>query len=204
MDYDDAAGRRFFCQEQPRHGITRGDMRIMTTDEPLMTFKSHTDGKNADVAIYSDRIEWAKEGGVSLTRVTTGLLTSGVSLLKTGVRKGGGSEMIPVRSMSSVTMEKDGLRFHKVVVISSGNTVEFRTGKDEAVAAKALLTDLMIGRHSSQQQTPAPTAPVAPPPAVAPAAATNVADELAKLAALRDSGVLSDAEFAAAKARLLG
>jgi len=179
-------------------------MRIMTTDEPLMTFKSHTDGKNADVAIYSDRIEWAKEGGVSLTRVTTGLLTSGVSLLKTGVRKGGGSEMIPVRSMSSVTMEKDGLRFHKVVVISSGNTVEFRTGKDEAVAAKALLTDLMIGRHSSQQQTPAPTAPVAPPPAVAPAAATNVADELAKLAALRDSGVLSDAEFAAAKARLLG
>ena len=25
--------------------------------EPLMTFKSHVDGKNADVAIYVDRIE---------------------------------------------------------------------------------------------------------------------------------------------------
>jgi len=37
-----------------------------------------------------------------------------------------------------------------------------------------------------------------------PAAASSVADELAKLAQLRDAGVLSDAEFSAAKARLLG
>jgi membrane protease subunit (stomatin/prohibitin family) len=36
------------------------------------------------------------------------------------------------------------------------------------------------------------------------ATATGVADELAKLADLRDRGVLSDAEFEAAKARLLG
>lgn len=34
--------------------------------------------------------------------------------------------------------------------------------------------------------------------------ASSVADELAKLAQLRDSGVLSDSEFASAKARLLG
>ncbi len=26
----------------------------------LMTFKSHIEGKNADVAIYHDRIEWAR------------------------------------------------------------------------------------------------------------------------------------------------
>ena len=43
----------------------------------------------------------------------------------------------------------------------------------------------------------------------APSAATatpsgSIADELVKLAALRDSGVLTDAEFATQKARLMG
>jgi DNA-directed RNA polymerase subunit RPC12/RpoP len=41
-------------------------------------------------------------------------------------------------------------------------------------------------------------------PSSSPTPATSVADELAKLAQLRDAGVLSDAEFTAAKARLLG
>ena len=49
------------------------------------------------------------------------------------------------------------------------------------------------------------SAPAAPPAAapVAPAADDTVA-QLAKLGELRQSGVLDDAEFAAAKARLLG
>jgi hypothetical protein len=38
----------------------------------------------------------------------------------------------------------------------------------------------------------------------APAATASVADELAKLAALHEQGHLSDAEFAAQKAKLLG
>ena len=37
-----------------------------------------------------------------------------------------------------------------------------------------------------------------------PPAPVSVADELAKLATLRDSGVLNDAEFRAQKAKLLG
>ncbi len=47
----------------------------------------------------------------------------------------------------------------------------------------------------------------AAPPAAAPAASgppVDVADQLRKLAALRDEGILSDEEFAAQKARLLG
>jgi hypothetical protein len=47
----------------------------------------------------------------------------------------------------------------------------------------------------AQQQAAAPT------PAAAPA--VDVVGELQKLAALKDAGVLSDAEFAAAKAKLL-
>jgi hypothetical protein len=42
-----------------------------------------------------------------------------------------------------------------------------------------------------------------PPPPPAPAGGTDVVAELQKLAALRDQGILSEDEFAAAKAKLL-
>lgn len=44
----------------------------------------------------------------------------------------------------------------------------------------------------------------AAPPVTAPATAADLADQLARLADLKASGVLNDEEFAAAKARLLG
>ncbi|MCD9874829.1 SHOCT domain-containing protein [Streptomyces guryensis] len=53
------------------------------------------------------------------------------------------------------------------------------------------------------QQTAAPVAPTAPT-APQPSAGSALLDELARLGELRDHGVLTDAEFAAAKARLLG
>lgn len=164
---------------------------------PLMSFKSHVAGKNAEVDIYVDRIEWSKAGDVSLTRVATGALTLGLSLLKTGVRMDGASELMPIKSMSSVVMAKDGLRFHKVVVICSGNTVEFRVEKADGEAAKSLLTQLILGSHPAQQ---APT----PPPAPAASAPSSAIEQLKELAQLRDAGVLTDAEFAAQKAKLLG
>jgi hypothetical protein len=46
--------------------------------------------------------------------------------------------------------------------------------------------------------------PAAAPAAPAPAGGVDVVAELQKLAALKDAGVLDDAEFAAAKAKLLG
>jgi hypothetical protein len=55
----------------------------------------------------------------------------------------------------------------------------------------------------AQQQAAA--AQAAPPPAAAPAAGgTDIVAELQKLGALRDQGILTDDEFAAAKAKLLG
>lgn len=177
----------------------------------LMEFKSHIDGKNADVAIYQDRIEWSRDGRVSLTRVAAGAATAGASLLKTGVRKGGGSEMIPIRSISSVTAQKDGLINWKVVVIASGNTIEFRVDKSTANQAKSLLTQLVTGSYTSAPSGPAPVPAVPltqppPPPPSAPAstaASSSVADELLKLKQLLDAGVLTDEEFASQKARLL-
>jgi Short C-terminal domain len=51
-----------------------------------------------------------------------------------------------------------------------------------------------------------PPAPAPPPPAPAPPAAggSDMTAELERLATLRNQGVLTDDEFAAAKARLLG
>src|SRR5262245_50495366 len=50
--------------------------------------------------------------------------------------------------------------------------------------------------------------PAPPPPPPAPAPATSATDDLVtqlkELAALRDQGILTDAEFAAQKAKLLG
>lgn len=52
-----------------------------------------------------------------------------------------------------------------------------------------------------QQQAPPQQAP---PPAAAPAQSSPMIDQLNQLAALHQQGVLTDDEFAAAKARLLG
>lgn len=59
---------------------------------------------------------------------------------------------------------------------------------------------------AAQQAVAQQQAAAAPPPAPAPAAAggTDLVAELQKLGALRDQGILSDDEFAAAKAKLLG
>jgi hypothetical protein len=183
--------------------------RTLVSDEPLLVFKSHIEGKNADVAIYVDRVEWAQEGRLTFTRVAAAASTLGASALKTGFRKGGSSEVIPIKSMSSVTNERDGFR-QKVRVVCSGNTIDFRVGRSEADAIKALLTDLVLGRHPAQHATTedaisaAPFAPPAPPASTdAPQPAGGLADELNKLGELRAAGILSDEEFASAKARLL-
>ncbi len=72
-------------------------------------------------------------------------------------------------------------------------------------------------RERDEQRRTQPAPQVAPPPSPAPTAAAaatgsssyggpppEVADELAKLAGLRDRGVISEAEFQTQKARLLG
>ncbi|MGY0496926.1 SHOCT domain-containing protein [Nocardia sp. FBN12] len=58
----------------------------------------------------------------------------------------------------------------------------------------------------AQQQAPAPPPPQQappPPPPAAPSAGNDTVAQLGQLAELHSSGALSDAEFAAAKAKLL-
>ena len=105
--------------------------------EPLLELTSHIAGKNAQVRLWPDRLEWSRKGRVSRA-------------------------------------EADRL-----------------TGQINA---------LINGTHPALQ---APTpAPVAPPP-IAPQSA-GPAQRLQELAQLHAQGILTDAEYAAAKAQALG
>ena len=102
----------------------------------LMSFKSHIAGRNATVAIHPDRIEWEQQGRMTATRVLTG------AALVVG-RKGGGTEMIPIRHITSVTTRKDGITNWAVSVVTAGNSVDMRVSKPEAERIKDTLLRLM-------------------------------------------------------------
>lgn len=144
--------------------------------EPVLQFKSHVEGKNADVHVYRDRIEWSQGKGISGAKATAALLTAGASAVATGLRKKHGDyEVLPVKGISSIRVEKDGLRFSKVLVATSTGVIGFRVGHDEAKSIAGQLTQLMTGSHPAQQVAAAdptinvvvahaPAATPAPPP----------------------------------------
>ena len=155
-----------------------------------MEFTSHIEGRNVKVAIYEDRIEW-RQGWRPAGGATAAVLTMGASLAVPGRRN---SNMIPIRQIQGVTTKRSGLQT-AVKVATAADVIEMRVSKAEAEQIKATLTRLMLGGGT----------PAAPPAAPAsPSAPASVADELAKLVQLRDAGALTEQEFAAQKARLLG
>jgi len=101
------------------------------------------------------------------------------------------TNMVPIRQIQGVTTHRAGMLYTVVKVATGADTIEFRVTKPQAGEIKATLTRLMLGGS-----TPSSAATV-PAPA-------SVADELAKLVQLRDAGALTDEEFAAQKAKLLG
>jgi hypothetical protein len=58
--------------------------------------------------------------------------------------------------------------------------------------------------RAQQSQPQAPAAPAPAAPAAPPAAQVDVVDQLKRFAELRDQGILTEEEFAAQKAKLLG
>ncbi|MEV6660404.1 SHOCT domain-containing protein [Nocardia fluminea] len=81
------------------------------------------------------------------------------------------------------------------------------------VAGTATATSNAVNRRGAQraaeqqayaQQQAPPPPQQAPPPPPAPSAGDDTVAQLSKLAELHSAGALSDAEFAAAKAKLLG
>jgi Short C-terminal domain len=75
-----------------------------------------------------------------------------------------------------------------------------------ATAVSGNVARRQAARHAPAEPAPAPPPPAAPapPPAAAPAApAADPMEQLTKLAALKQQGLLTDEEFATQKAKLL-
>jgi hypothetical protein len=105
--------------------------------------------------------------------------------------------------------------FRKMTSVSTLGAVDFRSDKErtakytkksmrEAKAQTALMKAEQARERDKARAAARPVARSTPSP-VPPAASVsgNLAEQIAKLGELRSAGVLSEAEFTAAKARLL-
>jgi len=106
------------------------------------------------------------------------------------IRKSG-TQAIHFRQVAQVAIEK-GLIFTNISVESSGGHIIRLMGvpKDDGERVKSMIDEAVKFAHRSQSTVVAP--------------ALDVADQLTKLAALRDSGVLTEDEFLSQKQKLLG
>ena len=145
--------------------------------EPLMTLKEHLR---------------SGQGLGTLSRSTITLYEDRVECVTPGMLGSGGTDSIRYEQIAHVMVDR-GLRWATLAVQTTGSG-GFSVGglkKDEADAAKRLIEERVSAAR-------APT-----PVVVAQTAAPGLGDQLAKLAALRDSGALTEEEFATSKARLL-
>ena len=95
---------------------------------------------------------------------------------------------IPLDTVTSVELNK-GAMFSHVQVTLAGSYENFLVKYKEAEQFVQVAQSSLASAHSGGGQAPA---------------AASMADEIAKLADMHQQGLLSDEEFAAAKARLLG
>jgi hypothetical protein len=121
----------------------------------------------------------------ALVATSERLVFSGSGLLQQDSRS------FPWPQVSSLDLAQGMLLAH-ITVTAATSVARFMVGKtDDTKAFVATAQELMVKSRAAAAQP-------------APAAGSSTADELAKLAGLRDQGILTDEEFSAAKARLLG
>jgi Domain of unknown function (DUF4429)/Short C-terminal domain len=118
-----------------------------------------------------------------------------------------GEKRIPIASITSVQFKKLGLS-NGYIQFSLAGSIESRRGLRDATKDENSVLFRSTQRRQFEQirdfieakiaerSTPSPASPLP--------TATGVADELTKLADLRDRGVLSNEEFQTQKARLTG
>lgn len=167
---------------------------------PVFEFTSHIAGKNAKVRVFRDRIEWDRKSVLGTGgKAALAAVTLGTSYLATGVTGKRDTEMIPIKSISSITTKK-GMLNTLITFVTTGNTIEMNVSHSEAAKVKDLVQTLML---SSDAPVAAPQLPFADARQQAPAA-PDVAAELQKFASLRDQGIITDEDFEAKKRQLLG
>ena len=92
---------------------------------------------------------------------------------------------------------KTGVVFGSLTIYASGNKEKFEYADKELLRGFA---DFLRAKLSTQKSQ---SSPAAPSPVENPSLTISVADELEKLAGLRDRGIITDEEFSAQKAKLL-
>lgn len=155
-----------------------GRLQGVNTGGAMFVGESREKGRNAIVALYPDRLEYTKPA------------TFGAPMLRPKART-----VLPTRLISRVHIaRKRG--WTAIEVAGPGGPIRLRLRTLDADHFLSLLADLPRGSAIALGATPA--RPDAPAPR------TDVADQLARFAALRRSGVLTEEEFAAQQAKLLG
>lgn len=121
---------------------------------------------------------------------------------------GGGDKHIPLSAVSAVQYKAPTAMFNGALEFSlaGGNEAKSRFGTNNKQASQN--ENAVIMRKSALAEFDALVAAINSAIAArsnpVPAVVASGADEVMKLAALRDAGILSDDEFAAAKAKALG
>ena len=125
--------------------------------EPLLQFKSHIAGKNATVAIFPDRVEWSRKGWIGTgTKAGLAVMTMGMSLAATGIRRHEDGEIIPISHVA----KRRGKGLNTVVVLTtSGGDVAMRVHHGDADR----VIDTILRLKRGEMVAPAAPAPTAGP-----------------------------------------
>ena len=100
---------------------------VAPTDQVLFQGMSHEHGRNAMVTLYPNRIERTKKRSrASFSKAHQDF------------------EVTPIKSVTSVSAEKDGMRRTKVTVYAAANAIDFRFEHAEAHAFKDAIMALIL------------------------------------------------------------
>ena len=167
-------------------------------NKPVYQVMTKGKGKNARVSLWPDRLEWEKGRGISGGKVLAAFLTSGFSLAFTGLRGNKDDfETLPLSAVVGVSVKK-GADGHIVSVSTAAGDIDFCVSRQNAAGFRtAILNQLQVRENTPQRVVIEGAAP-------AQVASVDYADQLKKLADLRDSGILTEEEFQAKKTDILG
>lgn len=139
-------------------------------------------GLNGQISLLTDRVVIKRKG-------VMGFLSQGLK----------GDKETPIRNITSVQMKEAGMLTNGYIHESRGGLMDATTDEnsvvfnkkqmDQFVAFKQKLDSLMTAAHAA--------------PAVTVQSAISPAEEIGKLAALRDQGILTQQEFDETKRQLL-
>ena len=107
--------------------------------------KSKIAGKNADVYVYPDRIEYGKSGWMGTgAKAALGTMTLGASLLATGLGPKSEQTAIPMKAITMVTAKKDGLMNSVVTFHTSAGEIEVKCSHSDAKELQATVQRHML------------------------------------------------------------